>query len=1458
MGTAIKKLSLFCVCAALAVPLGETSAQALVVQPPVYGGTTISGPTDGGPSFGGGVVKLATDQKAHDLYAISGEHLYKFDVTTNQSSPFSALGKSTIDVGTSRCCGDLSVDNSGTATQGRIYAMNEQVYISSYLPSGEEVAEFKPNSGASGLCGAASAPDGYYWVNRFESSIQQLDPATGATTGKAIFANGVGGLAHDGCEVRIDSHGNFYLSTHWQTSDHPVVLKYSPSGQFIYSLGTGNVSSFDIDRSDDFVYVDEGSKIEMYSSTGSLLAVFGEAPEGGFSGLSGSQAVTVDPNTHDVYVADYGGIHVFTPGSSVVLPDVVTDKAIPTPTSASLRGTINPSGGKTKDCFFEWGETTAYGTKPGELGGQVPCEQGTELEGSADLQVSASITGLTKGETYNFRLVGESSSGAKINGVNRSFTAQGMPNVVSEFTDGVKGDAVKLNAEIDPEDGVTNYIFEYGPTTTYGNTAPVSTQLNPIATLTSSIGLQTATVPIYELALNTEYHFRVVASNDAGTTVGPDHTFHTYPPYNNEDTCQNALARQQTGAVLLGACRAYELVSASNAGGYNVESDLIPGQDPLPAFPGADGKVLYGVSDGGIPNSGSPTDKGVDPYVATRDPETGWSTRYVGIPADGTPSAVPFASTFLAADEGLDTLAFSGDSICSPCFSDGSSGIPLRLPNGELVQGMKGSIPQPSATRKGVVREPLSADGNHFVFGSARKFEPSGNEGTVSMYDRNLGLGTTQVVSTLPDGTTMPGQPGELAISSDGSRIVIGEEVSTDSDGNVYWHLYAHLGTSPNTVDLTPGATSGALFAGMSADGSKVFFTTPDHLLSTDTDTSADIYEADVGGGGSVSLSLVSRNGSSPSNSDCSAVAFAGGSGVAANGSIYFLSPEVLQGAAAADQPNVYVLRPGEDPEFVATIDTSVGKPSQSPPARPINDKFLTALSSPETLAVDESTGDVYVTEDGAGRVARYTAAGAPRNFAVPGGSNKITGLELGGAAESEIAVDNAPSSPFKGDLYARKSAGTVGVYAPNGEEVGHISGFGEACGIAIDQSTGVVYVGDYSFGGIHRLEPAAPSGEITKADYDETGLLTAGMQPCQVAADTAGHVYASQWSSGPLKVFSASEFEAVPPSKAGVQIAAESNALYTDSKNNDLYVSRTSGGIRVYDEHGVAKETLGPSSFPGSRGVTVNAQNHTVYAASGATVSEIGYVEIPYTPIDNPAVRNAVQRSGGSDRSDIQLTGDGDLAVFESAMPLTGFDSHGKLEIFRFNTADGALDCVSCAASRSRPPGDASLARRGLSLTNDGRVFFTSPESLVLRDTDEKQDVYEWSPGNGARLISSGTSPFDSGLLSASADGRDVYFFTRDSFVNSDHNGTLMKIYDAREGGGFFHVPVPPPCAASDECHGPGSITPPAPGISSLGGTPGNAASERCRKGLLRRHGKCVKRRNKSRHSKRHGRGKG
>ena len=130
---------------------------------------------------------------------------------------------------------------------------------------------------------------------------------------------------------------------------------------------------------------------------------------------------------------------------------------------------------------------------------------------------------------------------------------------------------------------------------------------------------------------NAKYHYRVVAENSLGEAEFADGTFTTYPFVDLlHDSCPNALARKQTRTVALLDCRAYELASAASTGGYDVTSDLVPGRTPFEGRPDASGKLLYSVVDGGIPGTGNPTNRGPDPYVATRinegEDEGKWTT----------------------------------------------------------------------------------------------------------------------------------------------------------------------------------------------------------------------------------------------------------------------------------------------------------------------------------------------------------------------------------------------------------------------------------------------------------------------------------------------------------------------------------------------------------------------------------------------------------------------------------------------------------------------------------------------------------------------------------------------------------------------------------------------------------------------------------------------------------------
>ena len=100
-------------------------------------------------------------------------------------------------------------------------------------------------------------------------------------------------------------------------------------------------------------------------------------------------------------------------------PTVVTGAATAVSTDgATLNGTVNPNGSQISDCHFEYGTTQAYDSR-------VPCSSSPGA-GTAPVAVSAALSGLGLGKSYDYRLVA-TGPGGTVAGDNATLTTATGP-----------------------------------------------------------------------------------------------------------------------------------------------------------------------------------------------------------------------------------------------------------------------------------------------------------------------------------------------------------------------------------------------------------------------------------------------------------------------------------------------------------------------------------------------------------------------------------------------------------------------------------------------------------------------------------------------------------------------------------------------------------------------------------------------------------------------------------------------------------------------------------------------------------------------------------------------------------------------------------------------------------------------------------------------------------------------
>jgi hypothetical protein len=226
-----------------------------------------------------------------------------------------------------------------------------------------------------------------------------------------------------------------------------------------------------------------------------------------------------------------GGVAIdaYASGTGKVTVNLVNVIAQGGPVGASLAMTTDGSGAEATITarHSNWANYLAFGTNAQyvNLGGNqgtspafVDAAAGDYRQRPGSLTIDAGLDDLANGALDvdgDPRRVGTTDIGAD--------ELVPRPAATTEPAGAVTSQSAMVSGRVNPKDAPTTYRFEYGTTTAYGRSTPV----------TAAGSGETAVVAaatVGGLSPATTYHYRILATNAGGVTTGSDRTFTTTVP----------------------------------------------------------------------------------------------------------------------------------------------------------------------------------------------------------------------------------------------------------------------------------------------------------------------------------------------------------------------------------------------------------------------------------------------------------------------------------------------------------------------------------------------------------------------------------------------------------------------------------------------------------------------------------------------------------------------------------------------------------------------------------------------------------------------------------------------------------------------------------------------------------------------------------------------------------------
>jgi len=389
-----------------------------------------------------------------------------------------------------------------------------------------------PNAQAETI--AVSSSGRILFPNDVANSVQIFN-SSGTEEGSVTCASCPGGAFATPQAVALDSAGKLYVV---DSAGGGRVLRFSPSGSsYVYEStlqsGEGAVAiAVDSSSNDFFVGDITGGTYHVvaYDSTGTEFDDFaaGAATKSMIEQISGQLAVNA--TTHELYLTNPGGknLRIYERIASIPAPTATT--ATPSPigqVSATLKATVNPQGHVLTSCGFEYTDHVDFLANGFANAADAPCPAvvGTP-EGTT---ISAVVTGLTPGTSYDYRIKVESHGGAAQSG-DQSF--QTLPPLPPEVTTGsatsLSKNGATLGGTANAKGGtVSDCHFEYVTQAAFQSAGFSAAASKACTTKPSGTTAVAVSTKITELEAGAAYRFRLVVTNNSGTTQATDATFST-------------------------------------------------------------------------------------------------------------------------------------------------------------------------------------------------------------------------------------------------------------------------------------------------------------------------------------------------------------------------------------------------------------------------------------------------------------------------------------------------------------------------------------------------------------------------------------------------------------------------------------------------------------------------------------------------------------------------------------------------------------------------------------------------------------------------------------------------------------------------------------------------------------------------------------------------------------------